>query len=130
MNDDKSLEPRSGYCACPQLQELFKARKEALGIQQQCDSLKAEADLEDPNPSDLRYLIGYKDAVKKFRDSVSCYYALLDTSAKQKQISFRAHEGKGLEREISFLEAKQLLKKKKIPVTIHCSRCRQQIDIA
>jgi hypothetical protein len=130
----KILELRNGYCSCPQLAELFRTRKTADGLERLCEHFKTEADLQNPKPSDREFLADYKRRAEELKQASEGYHRLLTREAEKGKVRFVLHDvgrqspvGK-----ISFSEAMSLLNENdsEIIITMHCSNCNQQIDVA
>lgn len=126
------LEKQNGYCNCPDLSKLFERRKYAESLEAKCDFFKQNANLENPEPSDRQFLEDYREAAQQLEDAAQQYHRDLTTLATEGKLKFMLHDEEkccpvgSISREV----ASYLLDKGEPIITIHCSECNQQIDLA
>lgn len=128
----EQLMQRSAYCACPGLAELFEKRKAARDLEARCEFFKSNADLEHPTPEDEEFLLDYRQEVDNLKHAVHEYYRSLYQHAAQGRVYFALHDAtqEKVTEMLSVEKAQRLLKENKPLISIHCSRCDQQIDVA
>ena len=125
------LGTRNGYCGCPEMGPLYEKRKEAGKLEAECTRLNKEVDLNEPRERDRAFLESYERATHDLKRASESYHVVLTRFVKERRVKLRLHN---LERATAFEEVspeivRELLKKHNI-ITIHCSGCDQQIDIA
>jgi len=127
-----SLEDGNGYCECPVLSDLFKQRRKAEGLDGKCDLLKRNIDLNHPKPEDREFLEDYRRTTEELKKEVGIYYKELSTLVDQGPLRARRHDEVKLV-PIDYItpqDARALLKEESSIITIHCSNCEKQIDVA
>jgi hypothetical protein len=130
----QNLENINNYCSCQNLSKLFEKRRKAESLEKRCNFFSGNADLENPKPEDKAFLLDYKKNAENLKKLVSEYYRELENSLATGELKLVIHDDKRYSpiKEIDSKEAKNLLKdsKEKPIITIHCSKCNQQIDLA
>lgn len=110
------LEAKNGYCACPDLAELFKQRKKTGLLEEKCDSIKKTMSLNPLFEKDLILLESYGDSIEQLKQETKKYHA---------KLSLLHHKGK---LQIS-VNSRLVNRHWKSAKTIECSKCNQQIDL-
>lgn len=125
------LEGQNKQCKCPELEELFVLRKKASTLVERCDNYKSQVDVENPSPEDEELLLNYRDDSKKMQNAIRQYYEKQAQLVNQNHLSLylRIETNPNLLRKLSPAEAEESSRQRKI-ITIHCSTCMQQTDIA
>jgi len=128
------LEAKNGYCSCPTLAELFAQRKKAESLEKRCEFFKTEVDLANPKAEDLKFLKDYRQLVLEFRKACKDYYKTLNDSILQGTAVLNLHDAqkKSLVGRIKYEQAAPIVKNasKNLIITVNCSNCDQQIDLA
>lgn len=123
---------QSKQCVCPNLANVFARQKFAASLEARCDFLKRELNPDAHVVDDLQYLTDYRNEIKKFKDAVQAYHALLYQRAAEGRAYFALHDAaqnKVIEH-LPLERAQGLLREGSPLISIHCSRCDQQIDVA
>jgi len=106
---------KSSTCSCENLAELYEKRKIAESLDELCDFLQANVDVENPKPEDMEFLQDCMKAQADFNKAVSAYHTCLNECIKDGKVislyAFYRHD-KG-----DYLEIAA------------CAKCHQQIDI-
>lgn len=119
-------------CLCQGLRELFAKKEVAASLEKKCDFLKRNADLDNPAREDRAYLVNYEEEVRKFKSEVRAYHESLYQRAASSSVYFALHDA-AQNKVVEYLaleRAQRLLQESNPLMTIHCSRCDQQIDVA
>ena len=126
------LEEVNGSCGCGSLSELFRLRDEADVFIAKCDFFKRNVCLEEPEPTDRKILCDYRYAVESMNKKVNEYYRELTRLAGCGLVCFWRHDGRRFRpvRKLSCEEARKLCCSAERIITMHCSSCGQQFDLA
>jgi hypothetical protein len=126
------LERQNGYCECPELQALFKKRREAEKLEAKCDFFAGNVNLEEVNNQDGQFLSGYKKAAEGLHTAVEDYRVSIRKEARNAKLRLRFHdlESETAPRIVSYKNACEIQKEHDSQIiTAHCLRCDQQVDI-
>ncbi len=130
----EGLETRSGYCDCPDLQELYEKRRGAISKERICDELEAkvnaEVDMENPSEKDRPLLETYKGAIQEFESAVEDYHVGLSHYVNSRKIDLVFYDKSKDEpsRKIDPKDIDEYLNASDVPITLNCHSCNQQID--
>jgi len=129
----RKLEARNGYCGCPNLRELFEKRKQAEILELICNGFQSESDMDNPRQEDSAFLGDYKRNAEELNKAAEQYHVLLTETARRGELRFVLHDpakakpiGKIDYREVPALVGDG----SDVIISVHCSSCNQQIDIA
>lgn len=128
----EQLEQKNGYCRCPKLADLFEKRRAAISLEARCSSLKDNADLDNPQSSDINFLQHYKTEVEALKRAVEEYHSAMYSHTNLREIYLAIHDSdnKKVVAGLPIHEAKRVLMNVSNPIiTAHCLNCNQQIDI-
>ena len=125
------LREQNAVCTCPELQELHKQKIKVNGLEIKCGDFKSSLDFKRLSEKDEKSLEDYRKAIVQLDKEVKEYYSQMKEYGKIGLIHFTLHDIKEEIplRNITYSEAIKKLNEKQL-VTIHCSECRQQLDIA
>ena len=119
------------YCSCNSLSELIEKKDSAVKLEFICAQFKRNADLKNPESQDRNFLVDYQEEIKRLKEAVKEYYLSLYLNAAHDKLYFALHDlnEERITQILTLDEVKNILKKNKPIISIHCNTCRQQIDI-
>jgi hypothetical protein len=126
------LEGQNAYCRCPNLQGLFANRNIVLNLEARCDALKAQINLDEVQEDDLPRLTTYQRHAEALKLRAKRYYQRIFSLAENGELKIILHDSTKFKPlgKIHYERARDLMDKGNAIVTIHCSDCSQQIEVA
>ena len=126
------LMQQSKNCECPSLADLFEKRRAAQTLEAKCKFFKGNADLENPQPQDRPFLKDYILEAKRLKAAATNYHKYLYSCALDNHVYFKLHEPEKFTapKKIDLVDSVLLMTRGDKIISIHCSSCNQQIDLA